>query len=159
MNYIEPRIEIIPARTLVGFKMEMSLINNRTHELWKAFMTRRSEIVNAVLPNLYSLQVYSPDYFSSFVPTNRFTKWALTEVTSTDNLPEGMEAFLLEGGQYAVFDQKGHDKSIFSYIYSKWVHHSNYRLDDRPHFEVLGEKYKNDDPNSEEEIWIPVKPK
>ncbi len=25
--------------------------------------------------------------------------------------------------------------------------------------EVLGEKYKNADPNSEEEIWIPIKRK
>jgi len=32
-------------------------------------------------------------------------------------------------------------------------------LDNRPHFEVLGEKYKNGDPESEEEIWIPVKEK
>ena len=34
-----------------------------------------------------------------------------------------------------------------------------YTLDDRPHFEILGEKYKNQDPDSEEELWIPIKPK
>lgn len=28
------------------------------------------------------------------------------------------------------------------------------RVDDRPHFEVLGGKYQNNSPNSEEEIWI-----
>jgi len=32
-------------------------------------------------------------------------------------------------------------------------------LDDRPHFEVLGDKYKNADPDSEEEIWIPIRTK
>jgi AraC family transcriptional regulator len=31
-------------------------------------------------------------------------------------------------------------------------------LDQRPHVEVMGEKYKNNDPDSEEEIWIPIKP-
>jgi AraC family transcriptional regulator len=36
---------------------------------------------------------------------------------------------------------------------------SAYALDDRAHFEVLGEKYKNNDPSSEEEIWIPIKVK
>ncbi len=36
---------------------------------------------------------------------------------------------------------------------------SEYELENRPHFEVLGEKYKNNDPNSEEEIWIPIKKK
>jgi len=34
---------------------------------------------------------------------------------------------------------------------------SDYELDNRPQFEILGQKYKNNDPSSEEEIWIPVK--
>jgi AraC family transcriptional regulator len=69
-----------------------------------------------------------------------------------------MELFTLKGGLYAVFDYKGpsDDKSIFQYIYSTWVPKSKYKLDNRPHFEVLGEKYKNNDPESEEEIWIPI---
>jgi AraC family transcriptional regulator len=29
----------------------------------------------------------------------------------------------------------------------------------RPHMELLGEKYRNNDPHSEEEIWIPIEPK
>jgi len=34
---------------------------------------------------------------------------------------------------------------------------SDYELDNRPHFEILGKKYKNNSADSEEEIWIPVK--
>jgi AraC family transcriptional regulator len=34
---------------------------------------------------------------------------------------------------------------------------SDYSLDSRAHFEILGKKYKHDDPNSEEEVWIPIK--
>lgn len=34
-----------------------------------------------------------------------------------------------------------------------------YEIDFRPHFEILGEKYKNNDPGSEEEVWIPVRPR
>jgi AraC family transcriptional regulator len=37
------------------------------------------------------------------------------------------------------------------------VTNSKYLLDNRPHFETLGEKYKNEDPSSEEEVWIPIK--
>jgi AraC family transcriptional regulator len=33
---------------------------------------------------------------------------------------------------------------------------SKFKIDDRPHFEVLGKKYRNDDKDSEEEIWIPI---
>ena len=49
--------------------------------------------------------------------------------------------------------------SIFQYIFSEWIPQSDYSVDDRPHFEVLGAKYKNNDPDSEEEIWIPIKKK
>jgi AraC family transcriptional regulator len=47
----------------------------------------------------------------------------------------------------------------FQYIFGTWLPNSEYVLDNRPHFEILGEKYKNDDPTSEEEIWIPIKAK
>ena len=72
-----------------------------------------------------------------------------------------METFSLAGGLYAVFDYKGssNDPSIFQFIFGTWLPSSDYVLDDRPHFEVLGDKYKNNDPNSEEEIWIPIRQK
>jgi hypothetical protein len=31
------------------------------------------------------------------------------------------------------------------------------KLNKRPHFAKMGEKYKNEDPDSEEELWIPIK--
>jgi AraC family transcriptional regulator len=48
-------------------------------------------------------------------------------------------------------------RQLSTIFFSTWLPDSEYRLDVRPHFEVLGEKYKNDDPESEEEIWIPIK--
>ena len=73
----------------------------------------------------------------------------------------GLETFVLPEGQYAVFQYKGlsSDNSIFQYIFGTWLPGSDYVLDDRPHFEVLGDKYKNNDPASEEEIWVPIQPK
>jgi AraC family transcriptional regulator len=72
-----------------------------------------------------------------------------------------METFVLKSGLYAVFHYQGlsTDNRIFVYILGTWLPNSMYDLDARPHFEVLGEKYKNGDPNSEEDIWIPIKPK
>jgi AraC family transcriptional regulator len=72
-----------------------------------------------------------------------------------------MESFILTGGLYAVFIHKGaasEGKRTFSYIFGPWLPASEYSIDDRPHFEILGKKYKNEDPCSEEEIWIPIKP-
>lgn len=156
-----PRIETLNEKKLVGKRLTMSLANNRTVELWQKFMPKRREISNNITNDLISMQVYKPTHFADFKPTNEFEKWATVEVTNFENLPTEMETFSLAGGLYAVFDYKGssNDPSIFQYIFGTWLPSSEYLLDDRPHFEVLGDKYKNNDPNSEEEIWIPIKTK
>lgn len=156
-----PRIEILKEKKLVGLHLAMSLSDNKTTALWKRFMPRRAEITHQVTSDLISMQLYSPLYFANFNPGTEFTKWAAVEVSTFESIPQGMETFLLTGGLYAVFDYKGHpnDGTIFKYIFGTWLPESTYTLDERPHFEVLGEKYKNNDPTSEEEIWIPIKPK
>jgi AraC family transcriptional regulator len=156
-----PRIENLTEKKLIGKRISMSLANNKTGELWQNFMPKRRIISNNVSNDLISLQVYKPTHFSDFKPDNEFEKWATVEVTNFDVVPVDMETFSLEGGLYAVFDYKGSgsDPSIFQYIFRTWLPDSDYMLDTRPHFEVLGDKYKNNDPSSEEEIWIPIKPK
>jgi AraC family transcriptional regulator len=154
---MKPRIENIGEKKLVGKKMLMSLADNKTAELWRSFMTDRKMISNILSNHLYSMQIYDPSYFSDFKPKKKFEKWASTEVNSFDNIPANFEAFTLPGGLYAVFHHKGMDKGIFQAIFTVWLPKSEYLLDNRPHFDKLGEKYKNGDPNSEEEIWIPIK--
>lgn len=154
-----PRIKTISEKKLIGIKLTMSLADNKTFELFSSFMPRKKEIDNALKPDVFDLIVYPANYFSVFNPSVSFTKWALIEVFSFENVPNEMETFVLESGLYAVFDYRGlsTDKSIFSYIFKTWLPNSNYIIDNRPHFAVLGEKYKNNDPNSEEEIWIPIR--
>jgi AraC family transcriptional regulator len=158
---MQPRIETLSEKKLVGKNIKTSLADNKTGELWRAFMPRRKEIKNNITNDLYSLQVYEPTHFINFDPTRAFVKWALVEVENFDSIPNDMEAFTLKGGQYAVFRHQGssQDNKIFQFIFSDWLPNSNYLLDTRPHFEILGNKYKNDDENSEEEIWIPIRPK
>lgn len=158
---LQPRFETCPGKKLVGIHLKMSLTQNRTHELWSQFMPRRNEIINRVNGDYVSLQTYAEGHYENFNPNNEFKSWACVEVLDHENIPDGMEAFELPPGEYAVFDYKGssNDGSIFRYIYGEWVPQSEYELDNRPHFDVLGEKYKNNDPNSEEEIWIPIRPR
>ncbi|HEY8400159.1 MAG TPA: GyrI-like domain-containing protein [Cytophagaceae bacterium] len=156
-----PRIEIANEKILVGKRLSMSFADYKISELWKSFMPKRKEITNNLTNDLISLAIYHPSHFADFKPDNEFERWAAVEVADFDNVPEGMETFVLPGGLYAVFHYKGlsTDNSIFQYVLGTWLPASNYVLDDRPHFEVLGEKYKNNDPESEEEIWIPIKAK
>lgn len=160
-NRMQPRIEILFPKKLIGKRLKMSLAGNRTAELWQSFRPRLTEIPNRTGTNLYSLQTYDPLYFSAFGPHREFEKWAAVEVAEIEKIPLELESFQLSGGKYAVFDYKGssQDTRIFEYIFTEWLPASGYELDQRPHFEILGEKYKNNDPSSEEEIWIPIKPK
>ena len=156
---MEPRIEMVQEKKLVGKRLRMSLQDNKTGELWRSLMPERKKIQHSVGTELYSLQVYEPLYFKHFNPAAIFEKWALVEVNDFDNVPPEMETFVLTAGLYAVFIHKGSNTNTktFEYIFTKWLPHSGYVLDNRPHFEILGEKYKNADPDSEEEIWIPIR--
>lgn len=124
-------------------------------------MPLRHQIANRLSTELISLQTYPARYFDAFDPSVDFEKWALAEVTDAGNVPDGMQTFALPGGVYAVFLHKGSsaDTRTMQYIFTNWLPASAYELDDRPHFEVLGANYKNADPDSEEEIWIPIRPK
>jgi AraC family transcriptional regulator len=157
-----PRIQVLAEKKLIGKRMSMSLAENKTIELWKSFMPRRKEIINTVGKELFSMQIYPPMYFENFNPDVEFEKWAAVEVSDNNSVPEEMEKFVLIGGLYAVFIHKGpasEGPKTFQYIFGTWLPNSEYLIDSRPHFEILSEKYKNDQPDSEEEIWIPIKAK
>ncbi|WP_339703323.1 GyrI-like domain-containing protein [Algoriphagus aquimarinus] len=79
-----------------------------------------------------------------------------------ETIPDQMEELIIPTGLYVVFPFKGTDNeapTMYQYILGTWLPSSKYQLDLRPHFALMGEKYKNNAPDSEEEIWIPIKPR
>jgi AraC family transcriptional regulator len=156
-----PIIKQLPEKRLVGKMLTMNLTNNKIGILWQSFMPRKNEIHNSTNTDLISMAIYRPDYFVDFSPETEFERWAAVEVADFINVPSDLDTFIIPSGLYAVFHYKGlsTDNSIFQYIFGTWLPNSTYLLADRPHFEVLGEGYKNNDPTSEEEIWIPIQPK
>jgi AraC family transcriptional regulator len=159
---MEPRIEILTEKRFAGKRVIMSFSGNKTGALWRNFMPKRKEIKNSVGTERYSIEVYPPVFFHNFDPDASFEKWAAVEVTDFLAIPEEMETITVPAGSYAVFIHKGPASDgpvTYSYIFEDWLPNSAYLLDDRPHFALMGEKYKNEDPASEEELWIPIKPK
>lgn len=150
-------------KKLIGIKLQMSVLNDRTLELWQSFMPRRSEIANAVGKDLYSVQIFDPEeYFERFSPEAVFEKWAAVEVSEYGAVPEQMEKLEIQEGAYAIFDYKGPANAalpFFQYIFQTWIPQSEYAVDNRPHFAIMGEKYRGNNPESEEEIWVPVRQK
>ena len=160
-NFMNPTIKVLKEKKIIGKHISMSFAENKTFELWSNFMPRRKEINNNVNNELISMQIYGSSFdFSNFDINKQFEKWAAIEVSEFNIVPYNMETFILHSGLYAVFIHKGtarKGQETFKYIFQTWLPNSEYQLDNRPHFEILGEKYKNKDPNSEEEIWIPIK--
>lgn len=156
----EPRIEILSTKKLTGKSVEMSLAKNTTGHLWGSFMSQKSTITNSIGTDLYSIQIYSDVYyFKNFNSQTKFKKWAAIEVVDNENIPNGFDYLILDSGLYAVFTHKGLSSDFpktIQFIFGEWLPNSCYELDDRPHFELLGKNYKNNDPSSEEEVWIPI---
>lgn len=149
-----------PETKLIGMRQNMSFAQNTTHALWTAFMPRKKEIINTVANERFSLQHYGKGFFEDFTPLAPFEKWAAVAVHDFDSVPHGIETFTIPAGKYAVFHYKGNSKNapeVFRYILAEWLPQSGYSLDNRPHFEILGDKYKNGADDSEEDIYIPVK--
>ncbi len=152
-----PDITTLPTTKLVGISMTMSFQDDRTGLLWQKFMPRRGEINNRVRSDYFSMQLYGENW--TFSPDDIFTKWAAVEVSSFSNIPSGMLSYVIQGGQYAVFINKGpavKAEEIMLYIFTVWLPKSPYRLDHREHFEILPQSYDPMDENAEEEIWIPI---
>ena len=155
---MEPKIRIFPETKLIGMNSSFSYSDYRIGELWGRFMPRRNEIKNSIGIELYNVQV-NPENFD-FNPQTEFVKWAVVPVSDFNFIPEGMQSLIVEEGLYAVFNHIGDAskaRETFGYIFGVWLPNSEYELDNRPQFEILGEKYKNNTPDSEEEIWIPIK--
>lgn len=161
MNFPLPRIEFLETKKLVGIQMQMSFSEMKTYQLWQGFMPQRKLIASTISEDLFSLSVYPQQMdFSNPDMQLVFDKWAAKEVSEWPAiLPENMNRFELESGYYAVFCYRGNnnDWRIFKYIFGNWLPQSGFKLDDRPHFEILGSKYKNNSDDSEEEIWVPIK--
>lgn len=144
---------------IVGQRLTMSFVENTTAQLFRSFMPRRNEVLNRTSSDLLCVQIYPPKFFQNFRPDRPFEKWAGVEVSAFENIPAEMETIVVPSGLYAVFLFKGtmaKAGSFFEQVYGNWFASSGYRIDSRPHIDVIGSKYKHNDPESEEEIWIPV---
>lgn len=159
---MKPEIREIDEKKLIGMRVKTSLSDNKTSLLWQNFMSRFNEIEKKLNTGYYSVHVYDGlAVFNQFTEKTQFEKWAAVEVAVSNMVPEGFESCILSGGRYAVFIHKGPANTFHKtaqHIFGNWLPNSEFELDDREHFEIMGEKYKGpDNPESEEEVWVPVK--
>jgi len=158
-----PRIENSRELRLLGFRTRMSIAQDTTRELWGRFMQVSKAIGNKPRTEWYSVEIYPDSYFDTYDPGKTFEKWAAVAVEkSTFPRPPGLEELCIDEGLYAVFSYEGPASEVhrlYQYIFVDWIPGSGFALDPRPHFALMGVGYKGEDPNSREELWIPVRKK
>ncbi|GAB4164210.1 MAG: hypothetical protein Tsb0033_25370 [Winogradskyella sp.] len=124
--------------------------------LWQQFAPRKHKLANLVNNTSIAMQTFSLNEKGQ--PESTFNMWACVEVSELSNIPNDMEGFTIPEGKYLKVLHKGMDASAtYHKIISEWLPNSGYAIDDRPHFQVMGEKYKNGSPDSEEDFYIPIK--
>jgi AraC family transcriptional regulator len=155
-----PEIRSLNEKKLVGISLKMSFTEIKTFQLWNSFMPRKKEILHPTGTAVWSLEIFPKNYFDHFDPSTIYDKWAAIEVNEFFQVPAGMQPLLVPAGKYAVFIHKGLNteaENTYRHIFETWLPASPYKVDDRPHFAIMGDKYRKDDPSSEEEVWIPIR--
>lgn len=151
---MNPRIKHLQEKLVVGMQSQMQQQQyQKIVELWKQFMPLHAQIQNRINHEFIALQNFS-DFGN---PTDNFEIWACVEVANGNVLPKGMQSYKIPEGDYAVFLHKGMNAgATYQKIMTEWLPTSGYKIANRPHFQVMGEKYKNGSPDSEEDFYVPV---
>ena len=152
-----------PETRLVGSRIRMSLVNDRTSELWRGFRPVAASIVGRMGGEMYSVKVYDKSYsFTMFEPSAEFDKWAAVAVGDGANVPDGLELLTIPAGEYAEFHYGGQASSVskvMADLLGRELPKTRFELDQRPHFEILPEDYDPFSPFATERVYIPVRPR
>lgn len=157
---LKPQIITVKKFHLIGMKTSLTFYNNSPVALWQQFMPRKKEIQNIYEDELYSVQIYSKSYFENFNPETTFTILASTRVNSESlKVPDGMEHFIVPEGLYAKFTLIGMDiQGLMNTILIEWLPKSGFQIANRPHFQLMDKRYKHNQDDSEEDVYIPITP-
>ncbi|KKI91031.1 hypothetical protein WQ54_17060 [Bacillus sp. SA1-12] len=138
---------------LVGFSVNDSLnhiMNNRTvGKLREELFDRKYEVANRKGEGIYLIQIYPDCQWTPDVP---YTHIVAAEVTSYGDLPKGMIKHSVPAGRFAKFVHKGPESEIGD-TYDVINEYSLRKFD----IEYWKDIYALESPNSQIEIYIPVK--
>jgi AraC family transcriptional regulator len=150
---MEPKIVSRPAFRVVGLKYRGKNENNEIPRLWQAIGPRVREIKNIADDHVaYGISANMDE------STGEFDYVAAFEVSTSEDIPEGMVCFEVPGGKYAVFSTTlPKIGETFHSAYHSWLPESGYQAAGGPEFELYDERFDVQDSSSEFDLYIPVK--
>ena len=161
MEKTSPTFRSRPAFKLIGIERYTENGVPSIREAWEAFSKRFHDIPNVIDRNqCYGFEDYSRDFVMKEGSFPKYYNIASQEVTSFDNLPEGMKAKEVPAAEYAVFSYQGPISDLpkfFGYIYAEWMPASGFKMDPQvsSDFEFYSEPMK-DMNDAKLEVWVPI---
>lgn len=149
---MEPRFVSLPAFTLVGMMMRVKPQGKVPGQLWDEFGPRMGEIRHMAGPDIaYGLTN------NMNMGSGEFDYMAGVQVSSPDDIPDGMVSFSVPAQHYAVFPCTIPTlREVFDHIYGVWLPASGYARTSGPELELYGETFDPRDPAALFEVYIPV---
>lgn len=150
---MEPKIVIRPAFTVVGVRYHGKNENNEIPQMWEAFGPRMHEVKQVINPQVcYGISDNMDE------DTHEFDYIAGCEVASAADIPEGMVSWVVPAGTYAIFTTTlPRVGQTFQHAYHTWMPQSGYQGTGGPDFELYDEQFDPRDPQSEFDLYIPIK--
>jgi len=149
---MEPQFASLPAFTLVGLQMRVKPQGKAPSQLWDEFGSRMSDISHMTGPDIAYGLTNNMDMSSG-----EFDYMAGVQVSSTDDIPDGMVSFNVPAQHYAVFPCTIPTiREVFDHIYGVWLPASGYARTAGPELELYGETFDPRDPAAVFEVYIPV---
>jgi len=157
---IQPKIITKPEMTVIGISTVYQYDDFNLGKMWSVFKQRKAEITN-MLPNTTGFGIYENYQENTGVDeTTVFTYLCCREVSSLNNIPEGMVGRVIPEQMYAVFTHKGtvdNMDNTLRYIWGDWLPASRYSYANKPDFELYSKKFIPDNKKSEIDLYIPIK--
>jgi AraC family transcriptional regulator len=154
-----------PDLKLIGLATNVTLYdvqqNKTTIKLASNFMDRRAEVTNSINEvEVFGISTDPEDYNPE---ADQFEFFIGVEVSSNEDIPDGMVYREIPANTYAMFTFKGpadNAGAVHAYLYSTWLKQSGYELIGLYNIEIYDER--NHGPESEEsitDIYFPVRRK
>ena len=159
---MEPRIVKKDAIKMIGLMYFGDNKNWEIPKIWEEFMPLMKTVPNSLQANeAYGLCFYT----ETTSKTGLFYYLAGLRVSSLEEIPIRLVGKTLPASEYAVFTHKGSligksntVKDTYKYAYGTWLPNSPYVNAYDYDFEFYDERFKgNDNPESEIDVYIPVR--
>lgn len=151
-DILEPKIVHKDELKVVGMPYYGNNSKGEISQIWGVFCKRMNEIKNKTNFEV-SYGVCDPEVSED----GKFHYTACVEVSSFEDIPEGMVTKVVPEGRYAVFTYNGPIEKIgefYKKIYKDWLPNSEYEVEIRPDFEYYDKRFCQ---KGELDIYVPIK--